>query len=83
MDNTEIQKVMKGKAIFGKDRVLKGVKLGEIKKVYLASNCPDHIKKDIMHYAKIGGMEIVELKTPANELGLLAKKLYSINVMGI
>lgn len=83
MSLEELQKVIKEKAIFGIDRVLKNLKLGKLKKVFIASNCPDDMKQDVIYYANLNKVSIVELKIPSDEVGLVAKKLYSINVLGI
>lgn len=78
----EIKKALKSKAIVGKKEVLKNLKIGKIKKVLLASNCPKDLKKDIEHYAKLTKTEIIELDIPNDEIGVLAKRLYSISVLG-
>ncbi len=79
-----IKKAIAGKkAIIGTDRVIKGLKRGELVKVYLSVNCPSDVKESIEYYAKLSGAKIVKLKVPNDELGTLCKKPFSISVLGI
>ncbi len=80
----DIRTAMKdGKLVVGTKEVLKGLKLGKIPKVFVSINCPDDVKESISHYAEISGAEVVQLKQPNDELGVVCKKPYSISVLGI
>ena len=80
----EIRKIIKDeKAVVGTKEVIKNLKLGKLKKVYLSSNCPSDVKDDILHYADISKAEVVQLKQPNDELGVLCKKPYSISILGL
>jgi large subunit ribosomal protein L30e len=84
MSVEEIRKIVKeGKAVIGTKEVLKGLKLGKVKKVFITRNCPLRVKKDIKHYAEMDEVEVVKLKQPNDELGVLCKKPYSISVLGL
>ena len=84
MSVEEIRKVVKeGKAVIGTDSVVKGLKLGKINKVFITRNCPISVKKSIKHYASIAQVDVVQLKVPNDELGVLCKKMFSISVLGI
>ncbi len=84
MSVEEIRKVVKeGKAVIGTDSVVKGLKLGKINKVFLTLNCPIAVKKSIKHYASIAQVDVVQLKVPNDELGVLCKKMFSISVLGV
>lgn len=69
------------KAIIGTERTLKSLKLGRLSKIYLSNNCAEDIKKDIMYYAKLAKVEVVELPYPNDEFGVLCKKTFSISVL--
>jgi len=69
------------KLICGAKETIKALKLGKVKKVFLASNCPDKIANDIQHYAKLCGASVNKLQIPDKEIGLLSKKHYSITVL--
>ncbi|MBW2989914.1 ribosomal L7Ae/L30e/S12e/Gadd45 family protein [Candidatus Woesearchaeota archaeon] len=83
-DISEIRKMLKKKAIIiGADRALKGIRLGKVKKVYLSANCSESLKKTIGHYSKLSRVEIVNLRHPSDELGILCKKPFSISVLSV
>lgn len=79
----EVKNIIKeGKAIIGTKEVIKGLKLGKIDKAFLTNNCPDNIKEDIMHYAKLSDADVSELEESNKELGVICKKPFSISVLG-
>ena len=81
---SEIRKIIKqGKAAIGTNEVMKKLKLGKISKVYVTSNCPLPVKKDVKYYAGLSGAEVVQLKQPNDELGVLCKKPFAISVLGL
>ena len=82
-----IKEIRKGielkKAIIGTERVIKGLKKGEVSKIFLSSNCPNDVKETIQHYSNIAKKPVVELEQPNDELGILCKKQFSISVIGL
>jgi len=83
-DIASIRKLVKEKkAIIGTKITLKNLKLGKIKKVYFSLNCPEGAIEGIKHYAKLTKAEVVKLKYPNDELGILCKKPFSISVLSI
>ena len=80
----EIKKLLgKDNLIIGSETVLKAVKSGQLKKVYLASNAGEELTKDLDYYSKLSGFEIVNLKMTNEELGVLCKKPFSVQVLGV
>ncbi|MDD4877586.1 MAG: ribosomal L7Ae/L30e/S12e/Gadd45 family protein [Candidatus Nanoarchaeia archaeon] len=80
--SSELKDVLKEKNIvFGTNETVKGLKLGKVKKVLLASNCPKSVRDTIAHYAKIANAVIVELDVPDKEIGLLSKKPFGVSVL--
>lgn len=78
----ELRRVLKEeKPIFGSELAIKRIKLGKVKKVFLASNCPKSVRDDIEHYAKMSKYEIVNLKEPNDEIALICKKPFAISVV--
>lgn len=78
----EIKKALTSNALIGKKLVLTNLKLGKIKKILLASNCPESLKKDVQYYANLSKAEVVQLDVPNDEIGIIAKRLYSISILG-
>ena len=72
-----------GKAVIGTERVVKGLKKGELMKVYVSANCPADVKESVEYYSKLSKAKVVRLKVPNDELGTLCKKPFSISVLGI
>ena len=72
-----------GKAVIGTKEVVKNLRLGKLSKVFLTINCPAKVKEDIKHYAKLTGAEVIQLKQPNDELGVLCKKQFSISMLGL
>ena len=62
---------------FGTNLTLKHLKLGTVKKVFLASNCPKKVKDEITQYP----VAVVELKEPSTEIALLCKKPFAVSVL--
>lgn len=80
MKKSDLKKDLEAKKpIFGLNVCTKKIKIGEIKKVYISSNC---LKRDeIKKYCKLFDVELVEMKENNYELGVLCKKPFSIGVL--
>lgn len=79
---TDLKKILKEKElVIGTERTLKNLKLGKIKKVFLAKNCSAGIREEIKRYAGINKIEVEELDVSNEELGGLCKKPYSVTVL--
>ena len=76
-------KIIAKKAVVGKKETLRNLKLGKLQKIFLASNCPDELKEDVMYYAKLTKTEVVKLQYPNDEFGILCKKQFSISAAGL
>ena len=77
------EKVKDGKAVIGTDRVVKELKKGSLKQVYLASNVGGSVEKDIQTYAELANTPVIKLGLNNEELGVLCKKNFIIAVLGI
>ena len=81
---TEIKKILKTKNfIIGSDRGIKSLKLGRTEKVFLVSNCKEEVQEEVEKLAKLGNVEIIVLKQPNDELGILCKKPFSISMLSV
>ena len=82
MSSAEIRKAIKDKKIYyGADITVKMIKSGNINEVYVASNCPERIKKDLRHYCRISNINLHELEESNEELGNICKKPFSVSVL--
>jgi ribosomal protein L30E len=71
------------KLVLGTKLTEKNLKLGRLDKVFVTSNCPENIKKDIDFYAASGNCTAVQLDIPNDELGVICKKQFSVSVAGL
>lgn len=74
--------IKENKIIIGTNKVMKNLKLGRLKEIYLASNCPKYVLEDIKHYSKLNNVKVNELKEDNEQLGTICKKPFSISVLG-
>lgn len=82
MSIENLKKILKEKKVtFGSERTLKLLRRGELTEIFIASNCPKDVKADIMHYAKLSNVKVIELEEPNDELGIICKKPFSISVL--
>ena len=80
----EIKQLLKTrKVVFGTEQVIKKLTQDKIEKFFISSNCKDETKKDLQHYAKIGKVEEIYLKSSNKEIGIMCKKPFSISVVGV
>ncbi len=84
MYEEDIKKLLTSqKILFGKDEVLKNIRKGLITKVFVASNCPEDVMKDLSKYSKLSGFEVLDTKVPNDDLGSVCKKPFSIAIIGL
>ncbi|RME53193.1 50S ribosomal protein L30 [Candidatus Woesearchaeota archaeon] len=80
----EIRKAVKeGRGVIGKEVVLKELRKGGLKKVFLAKNTPTKLVEEVRHLGGLGDVEVVSLDIPNTELGVLCKKPFAIMVLGV
>ena len=80
----EIKKLLKqDKLILGLDLTTKALRNSKVNKVFYAKNTPEVVKQDLMHYAKIGNVDIEELELDNDELGDVCKKPFKIAVISV
>jgi len=79
-----IQEAVKNeKAILGYRRVMKAIKMGNVKLVVMANNIPREMKENVEHNAKIGNVEVKTFKNDSVNLGLICGKPFSVSVLAI
>ena len=76
-------RVQDGEIIIGAEQVLKRLKGKKLQQVFMASNCPPSIKKDVLYYASLAQVPVTELAQTNEELGVFCKKNFFISVLGI
>tara|TARA_Y100000310_G_C20657754_1_gene802914 strand:- start:1184 stop:1432 length:249 start_codon:yes stop_codon:yes gene_type:complete len=67
------------KMVYGFDEVLKRLKNGKVKKVFVYKGFRDI--GDVKKYAGLAGVEVVEMDENGTEIGLACKKQFSVSVL--
>ncbi|HJX05547.1 MAG TPA: ribosomal L7Ae/L30e/S12e/Gadd45 family protein [Candidatus Nanoarchaeia archaeon] len=84
MSVEEIKKMLKStNLIIGADRTLKALRNNELTKIFLASNAPEILTRDIEHYASLVKVDVEKLEIPNDELGVVCKKPFLITCIGM
>ena len=82
MSLEELKKAIKEKKLtFGTNQTMKGLKLGKLNTVFLASNCSSKVRDDLNHFAKLADVKVIELEIPDDEIGIVCKKRHSVAVL--
>jgi len=69
--------------VIGSKQTIKHLRLGNVKVIILATNCPEKIRNDIIHYAKESGLKIEEFDGTAKQLGIFCGKPFPIATLAI
>jgi large subunit ribosomal protein L30e len=84
MKEKELKSALKeNKVIFGSKKTIKYLKLGNVKLIVIASNCPDDVKKDLEKYTGMSGIELENFDGTAKQLGVFCGKPFSIASLAI
>ena len=75
--------IQTGKALIGNETVIKALKNSKLKKIFVAKNCPERIKEDLIRYAKLSDVKVINLEENNEELGIICKMNYFISVVGV
>lgn len=82
MSIEELRKDLKTKKpIFGSEKAIKELRTGKLTSVYISSNCKEETKEDILHYAKLSNVKVIELSETNEDLGIICKKPFNISVI--
>ena len=80
---SQIKKLIENdKIILGSTVILKELKKGNIKKIYLSTNMLKSIKEDIEYYSKLSKVDVMQTKLSNEEFGIMCKKSFLISSIG-
>jgi large subunit ribosomal protein L30e len=71
------------KVVIGSKRTIKYLKLGNARLIVLASNCPEIVRKDVEHYAKLSEIKVEKFDGTAKQLGIFCGKPFPIAAIAI
>ena len=80
----EIRNNLKGKRlVLGTESTVKQLRRSRLSKVFLSSNAPESVKKDVAYYCSISNCSVENMDVPNDELGVICKKPFSVSVVGL
>ena len=80
----EVRKLLPTKhLLLGERRVMKFALEGKLKKVFLAKNCKDTLKRDVLRAQALSGLAVEELNVTNEEVGVACKKPYAVAIIGV
>jgi len=85
MPNIEtIEKLPEGNPTIGTKEVVKAINGGKVRKVVLASNCPEFLEKRILDATKFNesSVEIIKFRGDQSELGTKIGKPFPVALVG-
>lgn len=84
-ENKDVKDILgfmkEGKVIVGSKVTEKAFKNGDARKVYATSNCDELTLKKVKHYAKIAGVDVIELDLDNEELAQKMAKPFLISMI--
>jgi large subunit ribosomal protein L30e len=81
MSLTSLRDALKEKKIkFGVEEAKKLIKRGEVKEIFISSNCVLEVKEELKKYCEISGCKVNNLKESSKDLGAICRKPFSISV---
>ena len=67
-----------GTVTLGSDKSVQALKLGKGKLVIVASNCPEEIREDVMHYSKLSEIPVYTYEGSSVDLGSVCGKPFTV-----
>lgn len=86
MSLKDLQKYIKNEPeilLFGERQCAKKAKLGQLKEVFLSSDCAKRIKEKVENYAKLSDIAVHSLHQSRGDLSLICKKTFPISIIGV
>ena len=60
-----------GKTSIGAKSAIKAAKLGKAKAIVVAANAPENQKEDVLYYAKLSSVPIIDFPRTSQDLGII------------
>lgn len=75
--------VESNRIVLGTESAANKLKLGKLEAVVVASNCPENVRNDLEHNAKVSGTKVLSFDGKSSDLGALCRKPFTVIVAGI
>jgi len=75
--------VKTGKVLLGAKKAVENIRLGRVKLIVMASNCPRNFMEDITYYGKLSGVPVVIYKGTSIDLGAVCGKPFAVSALTV
>lgn len=83
MTKTIRDAVEANRVVLGKEDAVNKLKLGKLDAIVVAANCPENVRTEIEHNAKVSGTKVLVFDGKSSDLGALCRKPFTVIVAGI
>jgi large subunit ribosomal protein L30e len=75
--------VRTGKVFWGARNTVKNAKIGKVKLVVIAANCPENVREDIEYYCKLSDIPLITFSGTSIDLGAACGKTFTVSALAI
>ncbi len=75
--------VRTGKVFLGTKNTVKNAKIGKVKLVIVAANCPENVHEDIKYYCRLSDIPLVTFSGTSIDLGVACGKPFMISALAV
>ncbi|MFQ5758160.1 MAG: 50S ribosomal protein L30e [Candidatus Bathyarchaeia archaeon] len=75
--------VRTGKIFLGANNTVKNAKIGKVKLVIVAANCPQNAREDIEYYCRLSDIPLITYNGTSIDLGAVCGKPFMVSALAI
>ena len=75
--------VRTGKVFLGAKNTVKNAKMGKVKLVIVAANCPKNVREDIEYYCRLSEIPLITFSGTSIDLGVACGKTFTVSALAI
>ena len=75
--------VRTGKVFFGANNTIKNAKIGKVKLVIVATNCPRNARDDIEYYCRLSKIPLLSYNGTSIDLGVVCRKPFMVSALAV
>ncbi len=75
--------VKTGKVLFGAKNALKNARIGRVRVIIRAANCPQKFSRDLEYYCNLSKIPLIVYDGTGKDLGSVCGKPYTVSVLAI
>ena len=75
--------VRTGKVFLGAKNTVKNAKIGKVKLVIVAANCPENVREDIEYYCRLSDIPLITFSGTSIDLGVVCGKSFMVSALAV